>query len=237
MSKKKVIIDYLQFLNKPELDESIMTYFFTYLEPRGDKTIRFSDKSKKIVSKKYRELFLRFTKLNKNKKANIKTTTKIDSTKKIKNKFNIAINNKLVITEIQTKALELKIEGFHYLQVIEELQKVYPDVTNDVCAKAATWAYEELAKDVDDEYIRLTIFKHGQAYDDLYKKFIDLTSPKLAMRALKAKETLNNIGTDIFEIQINNVFESSEELISYGMNQLDESEQKELISILSKIGA
>lgn len=235
MSRPKSIENYLTFLNKPIKDDNTMLFFITYIEPKTKKTVRFEHKDKKIVVARYKQLVKRFKKINTKRNKDVKTDTIIKPENKLDGKFTDKINNKLVIEEIQTTALELKVDGLQQYEIVEKLIALY-QIPKDQAYRAALWAYEELAKDVDDEFIRLTIFNHGYAYDDLYKKFIDLSSPKLAINALKAKETLNGIGNDIFEIQINNVFEASEELISYGMNQLTNSEQQELISILNKLG-
>lgn len=229
--KKKVLIDYLQFLNKPTLDDDELTWFFNYLDPKTETTKRVQNKSKMLIEKKYKEIKKQLTEIKKAREPKIVTTTIVN--KKNKRRFgDKGASNKLVKNEYLTQALELKIEGYHSLQIIEKLVQEY-GVSESVARESAKAAYEELAKDINEEEIKLIIATHNERYDDLYRKFMELSSSKLGIKALKAKETVNGIGQDIFEVQINNF--QTKDLIGYGINKLNNSEQKELFAILSRI--
>ena len=55
-------------------------------------------------------------------------------------------------------------------------------------------------------------------------------------RNIGIRENLNNIGSDIFEVQVNNVYENDEEeLVTYGIDNLTDEEQKELFKILKRL--
>ena len=237
MSKAKVNIDYLQFLNQPELDEESRKWFFTYLEPKTENIKRVEGQYKIKLFNEYKKVKQQLIKLQKSRPIVIETASIIDESKKKEKKYKSTTslsNNKLISRQIDTKALELKILGHSRQQIIAELVKTY-NISAFEADAAVMSTYYELAKEVDEDFIRLTVFSHSQYYDILYKKLIDLSAPKIAMRALKVKETLNGLGQDIFEIQVNNVYEDQKDLINYGMSKLTGNEQKEFIEILNRI--
>lgn len=238
MAEDKVPIDYLQFLNQPEQSDDEAVWFFTYLDPKSEEIIRFQHKIRNVVFNKYKSIQKKLLKLQKEKIVVIETTTVIDQSKLLDSKINTKKsgknNNKLTIREINSKALEFKIQGYSKDEIVAALISTY-SIKKILAEKACTFAYDELAKSTDDDYIRLVVHSHSELYDILYKRLIELYAPKLAMRALKVKEALNGIGQDIFEIQVNNVFEQENDLISYGMAKLNANEQKEFVRILNRI--
>ncbi len=236
---KKANIDYLQFLNHPSFDEENQMWFFTYLEYKTEIIKRVEDSQKMRIIGKYKEIKRYFLNLSKKKKIKIKTeiNLKKDTKKtfdfKDKNKEKTK-KNKLLTKEICTKALDLKINGYDSETIVVQLMNIY-NIPRIIAELAATKCYVDLSKDVDEDFIRFTVLNHSQHYDELYRRFIELDAPKIAIRALKTKETLNGIGQDIFEIQVNNIFEDQKDIVSYGMKKLSEEEQKEFISILNRI--
>ena len=235
--ENKVLINYLDFLNYPEFDNENREWFFTYLDPESEETIRVSEKFKIKLFASYKSLKQKLLKLQKSKKVKIVTKTKIVVEKKKEAHFKNQVqthHNKLTSKEINTKALELKIQGYERENIILELINVYQ--ISDLTAKsAADWCYMELAKDVEEDFVRLTVLSHSLYYDDLFKKLNELAAPKLALRSLRAKEILNGIGTDIFEIQVNNIFQDTKELVNYGLSRLSTNEKNEFINILSRV--
>jgi len=239
VAKKKVSIDYLQFLNAPDKDDN-NEFFFTWLNPEGDYIESFRNKNKHLVVKEYQKVRQYLIELKKIEKPVIKTKTKVDESKKKKAKFFESnplkgTNNKLVTREFLTKALELKVDGYDKEAIANELVRIYK-ISFSIAMRATDWCYEELAKDKDENQIRTIVLDHGERYDELYKKLIELEAPKVAMKVLRAKENLNNIGSDIFEVQINNIYEQEdEEFVTYGLDNLTKEEQKELFSILKRM--
>lgn len=234
---KKAPIDYLQFLSYPSEDIETQKWFFTYLDPKDEIIKRVANRYKTKLFNIYKKKKKEFVLLKKRKKATIQTTTIVDESKKVKSKSKNKSkeNNKLIVKEIDTEALKLKIQGYSNEEIISSLVETYK-ISTFRARDAIVLAYKDLAKDLDEDFIRLTMFSHSQCFDDLYKKFMILDAPKLAMRSLRAKETLNGIGNDIYEIQVNNViFDDTKELIVYGMSKLNNSEQQELTTILSRI--
>lgn len=236
---KKVLIDYLQFLNLPELDAESKVWFFTYLEPNTEEIKRVNKIYQKDIQYEYKKIQKKLIVLQKKRKVKIETETVVVEEKKKQSKIkNIGkdVKNKLISKEINTKALELKVQGLDREEIIIQLMSTY-NISLSVATQAERFVYEELSKDVDEDFIRFTVMNHSKYYDQFYKKLIDLNAPKIAMRALKTKEQLNGISQDIFEIQVNNVFEDQKDLVSYGISKLNEEEQKEFVNILSRIQA
>ena len=239
MAKRKVRIDYLQFLNAPEKDDN-NEFFFTYLCPDKEIIIDVREKNKFRITQKYQEVRQYLLTLQKIEKPKIKSKIKLDQVKKTKSKFSESnilkeTNNKLVTKEILTKALELKVDGYAKQDIIDEMMSTY-NVSASTAARAVEWCYKELAKDIDENQIRVVVLEHGQRYDAIYKKLIELDAPKVAMKSLRAKENLNNIGSDIFEVQVNNIYDENEdEFVTYGFDNLTQEEQKELFKILKRM--
>jgi hypothetical protein len=237
VKKKKVLIDYLQFLSHPSFDREQKEWFFTYLDSLTEKTRRVTSESKIELYKKYKLLQTEIIQAQKSREIKIETDTvvKKSETKKRSFKGSTPTNaNKLITLEMNTKALELKIQGYNMQEIVSELMTTYK-IAESTARASVNWCYGELAKDVDEEFIRRTVYAHSEYYDKLYRKLIELDSQKLTLRVLKAKENLNGVGQDIFEIQVNNIFQEQKDIISYGMSKLTEAEQKEFKSIVATI--
>ena len=236
MARKKAKIDYLQFLNAPIQEGK--EWFFSYMNPEDEQIVRETSNSKFDITRKYLIVKRTLLNLQKSEKPKIKTKIKVKERKKYA--FNegskmIADSNKLMTREFLTKALELKIDGYDDNDIALELVRVYK-LSEGTAKNCVKWVYGELSKDVDENQIRTIVLKHGLFYDKIYKKLIELDAPKIAMKALRCKENLNNIGSEVFEIQINNIYEEEQgELVSYGLDNLTSEEQKELFSILKKM--
>jgi 2-oxo-4-hydroxy-4-carboxy--5-ureidoimidazoline (OHCU) decarboxylase len=234
-----VYINYLQFLNKPALDEDSQLWFFTYLSPESEEIKRVEDIQKIRLTNKYKAIKRGLFLLNKKRKIKVKTEFKSKNLKsnafdfKDKNKEKTK-KNKLLTKEIATRALELKVNGFDKKEIICKLTEIY-NIPSIIAEIAATKCYIDLSKDVDEDFIRFTVLNHSLLYDELYRKFLELGAPKIAMRALKSKETLNDVGQDIFDIQVNNIFEDQKDIVSYGLKKLTDDEQKEFVNILNRI--
>lgn len=234
---KKESIDYLQFLNYPELDKEIRVWFFTYLDPITEDIKHVKNIYKLKLFAAYKKVKKKLLRLQKKRNIKIETDTIVDVTTKKKGKFktqNLTIHNKLISKEFLTKALELKLQGHDKENIALELKRIYK--ISLLAARGATqWCYQELAKSIDEDFIKLTILNHSLCYDDLYKKMIELEAPRLALRTLRNKEILNGIGSDIFEIQVNNIFDDQSDFIQYDIQKLTNSEQREFKEILTKI--
>jgi hypothetical protein len=235
---KKVSIDYLQFLNMPELDSESKVWFFTYMEPIKETIKRISKPNEYLIESEWKKIQHQLIELQKKRDVKIKTNTIINTQKKkiTIHKKETIVKNKLAINEYITKALELKIQGFDKKAIQVQLINTYK-ISPSKAGEASTACYEYLSRDVDEDFIRFTVMNHSNYYDEFYRKLSNLNAPKLAMRALKVKEQLNGIGQDIFEIQVNNVFEDQKDLVTYGLKKLNEEEQKEFVTILSRIQA
>lgn len=236
---KKVKIDYFKFLNEIQFDKESNMYFFTYIDPYTDKTIHVENKVKSVIEKERTKVKKKLLRLKRTSKIKIETNLNVNvkkiNKKNPKNEFDSnIIKNTLFTTEVKNKILELKISGEEKYKIRDEIINTYK-LTYDNAEKYIHECYDDLAKDIDDDFVRLVIYSHGVSYDDLYKKLKELGASKLAMRALRLKEMLNGVGRDIFDVQVNNVFEDTTELITYGMNNLTNSEQEEFIAILSRI--
>ena len=239
MAKRKVRIDYLHFLNAPQKDDN-SEFFFQYLNPDTEQIESVREKNKFQITRKYQEVKQYLLTLQKLEKPKIKSKIKLDKSKKIKSKFAETntlkeTQNKLITREMLTKALELKVDGYAKQDIVDEMMSTY-SISVSAASKAVEWCYRELAKDIDENQIRVVVLEHGQRYDAIYKKLITLEAPKVAMKSLRAKENLNNIGSDIFEVQVNNIYdENEEEFVTYGLANLTQEEQKELFRILKRM--
>lgn len=231
--ENKVKIDYLQFLSKP-IESGEGTWFFTYLMPGVETIQRFEHSVQQIVYKKYQQVKKDIIKYSKKNKAVTTQTPVVKEEKKIETKIKTKTTNKLTREQLLNTAIELKIQGSTRQEI--QLKLIQDFLISESYAGSIVFdMYKALSKEVDDDIIRFTVSTHSQLYDILYKKFTELSSYKMALRALKTKESLNGIGQDIFEVQVNNVFEDIGDLVSYGISKLNHSEQQELKRILSKI--
>lgn len=232
--EKKVKIDYLQFLSKP-IESGEGTLFFTYLMPGVETVQRFEHSVQQIVYKKYQQVKKRIIKESKKQKVVITTQlSNVEEHKKIETSIKTKKNNKLARQQLINKAIELKIQGCTSKEIQLKLINDFK-ISLNTAMSIISYVYTVLSKEIDDDVIRFTVSAHSDLYDILYRKFSELSAYKLALRALKIKESLNGIGQDIFEVQVNNVFEDAADLVAYGMHKLNPDEQQELKRILSKI--
>lgn len=227
-------IDYLEFLSKPAFENNV--WFFTYLDPKTQESVRVEHKLKSNILKLYSSVKNKF--LTSKKKKSIKKNKRIVSGRELKkeksNFKDIEDNNRAIKAEYITRALELKLEG-HLKEVITETLVNEYSLSVSIADAAVRVAYDELAKNVDDETIQLLLLDHQRNYDSLYKKFMENDSQTLAIAALRNKERLNGVGNDIFEIQINNLIEEVDQRVfsTYNVNLLSTDEKKHLRRLIS----